>query len=86
MPVIRFQGWETASGASLTQNVRLVTYQTGAKHITSGVTRFEPGATIPLHYHNVEEQVTIIEGEAVAIVHGERHVLHAWAGGHCAAS
>jgi quercetin dioxygenase-like cupin family protein len=55
-----------------------VTHEVGAALITSGVTRFEPGARIPLHYHNVEEQVTIIEGEAVAIIDGERHTLRAY--------
>jgi len=78
MPIVRFQGWESPGRAPLTRGQRLVTYETGAKQVSSGLTRFEPGAKIPLHYHNVEEQVTIIEGEAVAIVEGERHLLHAY--------
>ena len=78
MPVIRFQGWNVPGRSPLTRGQRLVTYETGAQNISSGVTRFEPGAKIPLHYHNVEEQVTIIEGEAVAIIDGERHVLRAY--------
>ena len=32
--------------------------------ITSGTTRFPPGAGIPLHYHNCDEQTTVLEGEA----------------------
>lgn len=78
MPIIRFNNWEGPARAPLTRGQRLVTFETGAANISSGVTRFEPGAKIPLHYHNVEEQVTIIEGEAVAIIDGERVILHAY--------
>jgi putative monooxygenase len=78
MPIVRFNNWEGPSRAPLTRGQRLVTHETGAQNISSGVTRFEPGAKIPLHYHNIEEQVTIIEGEAVAIIDGERHTLRAY--------
>ncbi len=76
MAIVRFNNWSSEGRAPLTRGQRLVTHDTGAQNISSGVTPFEPGAKIPLHYHNVEEQVTVIEGEAVAIVDGERHVLH----------
>ena len=35
----------------------------------------EPGTAIPLHTHNVEESVFILEGEATAEVDGERFDL-----------
>jgi putative monooxygenase len=76
MPIIRFAGWEQPGRSPGTRGQRLVTHEVGAAQLTSGVTRFMPGGKIPLHYHNVEEQVTVIEGEAVAIVAGERVVLH----------
>ena len=78
MPIIKFNNWSAPGRAALTRGQRLVTHETGAQNISSGLTRFEPGAKIPLHYHNVEEQVTIIEGEAVGIIDGERHVLKAY--------
>jgi putative monooxygenase len=78
MPIVRFAGWDQPGRSPLTRGQRLVTYETGAERISSGVTRFEPGASIPLHYHNVEEQVTIIEGDAVAIIDGQRHGLRAY--------
>lgn len=43
----------------------------GAK-ITSGVTRFPAGASIPLHYHNCDEQTTVLEGDAEAEIDGRR--------------
>ncbi len=35
-------------------------------HVTTGETRFAPGTGLPLHSHNVEESVLILQGEAVA--------------------
>jgi HTH-type transcriptional repressor of puuD len=35
-------------------------------HVTTGQTQFAPGTGLPLHSHNVEETVLILEGEAVA--------------------
>ena len=78
MPIVRFNNWEGEGRSPLTKGQRLVTHETGAQNLSTGVTRFDPGAKIPLHYHNVEEQVTIIEGEALAIIDGERHNLHTY--------
>ena len=43
--------------------------------ITSGVTRFPPGGAIPLHYHNCDEQTTVLEGEAEVEIDGRRQRL-----------
>ena len=37
-----------------------------------GITSFPPGTAIPLHSHNTIEQVTVVEGEGVAELNGER--------------
>jgi HTH-type transcriptional repressor of puuD len=39
--------------------------------ITTGQTSFAPGTGLPLHSHNVEESVLVLEGEAVAEIDGE---------------
>lgn len=44
---------------------------TGAQGISTGVTTFNPGTAIPLHTHNVEESVTLIEGEGVCEIEGK---------------
>jgi 3-isopropylmalate dehydrogenase len=36
--------------------------------VTTGVTEFPAGAGIPLHTHNVEESVFILEGQATAVI------------------
>jgi mannose-6-phosphate isomerase-like protein (cupin superfamily) len=42
-----------------------------------GFTEFQPGANLALHIHNCEEQVTILEGEATAIIDGVSYKLTA---------
>jgi HTH-type transcriptional repressor of puuD len=43
--------------------------------ITTGQTAFAPGTGLPVHSHNVEESVLILEGEAIAEIDGERFEL-----------
>ncbi len=61
-------------GASTT---RLVSRACGAQAILNGFTSIPPGVTIPVHYHNCEESVLVIEGEAVAEIDGEATQLQA---------
>jgi quercetin dioxygenase-like cupin family protein len=78
MAIIHFKGFEQDArpgAAPGTHGHGLVSYRLGALHLNSGLLRFDPGAKVALHFHNVEEQVTVVQGEAVAIVEGERHVL-----------
>ena len=60
------------------QTIPLVTKEIGSKHITTGLTRFPVGAKVPLHSHNCDEQVTILEGEAEAELDGQRHRFRAY--------
>jgi quercetin dioxygenase-like cupin family protein len=57
------------------RTIPLVTKETGAKHITTGLTRFPAGTKVPLHSHNCDEQVTILEGEAEAEIDDQRYPL-----------
>ena len=60
------------------QTIPLVTKEIGSRHITSGITRFPVGTKVPLHSHNCDEQVTILEGEAEAEIDGQRHRVRAY--------
>ena len=50
-------------------------WNTGENAVTSGVTVFEPGMGIPLHSHNVEETVLVLEGEARAVIGDQEYDL-----------
>jgi quercetin dioxygenase-like cupin family protein len=43
----------------------------GALGFASGMTVFPPGGGIVMHYHNVEESVTVLEGNGTAYIDGE---------------
>ena len=42
----------------------------GATSFINGITEFDPGCAVPLHFHNCEESVMLLEGEAVATIAG----------------
>lgn len=46
-------------------------WNSGTAVITTGQTVFQPGTGLPLHSHDVEESVLILEGDATAEIDGE---------------
>ncbi len=50
-------------------------WNTEGNQVTTGITSFSPGTAIPLHTHNVEETVIVLEGQATAVVDEERFDL-----------
>ena len=59
------------------RTIPLVTLSSGARQILNGITEFDPSAAIGLHFHNCEESVLVLEGEAVAVLDGAEHRLGA---------
>jgi putative monooxygenase len=53
----------------------LVTRARGAEAFLSGITEFEAGAGLPLHFHNCQESVVVLEGRAVCQVESDRQQL-----------
>jgi quercetin dioxygenase-like cupin family protein len=45
--------------------------------LTTGMTRFDPGTAIPLHTHNVEETVMLLEGRALVVIGDTTYELEA---------
>ena len=41
-----------------------------SENITTGVSVFQPGVAIPMHYHNCEEMVVVLEGEGECEIDG----------------
>src|SRR4051794_2733302 len=42
----------------------LVTHELGARRFLNGITEFDPGSSLPFHFHNCDESVVVLEGEA----------------------
>lgn len=53
------------------ESVRLTPTALESQEFVMGITSFPPGASIPLHSHNTVEQVTVIQGEGIALLNGE---------------
>lgn len=70
----RMKAYERGGGA---KTIPLVGPSIGARSFLNGMTIFGPGAAIPLHTHNCEESVLLLEGRAIAEIDGERHEIEA---------
>ena len=57
------------------RTIPLVTREVGTQAFLNGITEFDPGAGIPLHFHNCEESAMIVEGTATFEVDGQLHEL-----------
>jgi putative monooxygenase len=53
----------------------IVHRQIGSENLTNGITVFAPGSKIALHWHNCDESVVVIEGEAIAEVDGKTYQM-----------
>ncbi|MBP1883770.1 cupin domain-containing protein [Sinorhizobium mexicanum] len=63
---------ERGNGAS---TIPLVTKACGSTSMLNGITEFKPGGAIPLHSHNCEESVLVLEGECIAEIDGRQYRL-----------
>jgi putative monooxygenase len=59
------------------RTIPLVTRKVGSTSMLNGITEFAPNAAIPLHTHNCEESVIVLEGEAIAELDGVQHRMGA---------
>jgi putative monooxygenase len=61
---------QRGGGAS---TIPLVCQQVGSTNFLNGITMFGPGAAIAEHFHNCDESVMLLRGEAVAHIDGVAH-------------
>lgn len=57
-------------GAIVTTPLITTTAAGGANKITSGISVYPPGTGAPMHSHNCDEHVTILDGSAEVLVEG----------------
>jgi putative monooxygenase len=73
--VIRPADQQVADRGGGARTIPLVTPGTGARQLINGITMIAPGAAIPLHYHDCEESVIVLDGQAVAVIDGVEHAV-----------
>lgn len=71
--LIRFDEAQPVDRGGGIESIPLTPSPLEGQEFTMGVTSFPPGASIRLHSHNTIEQVTVLEGEGVAVLNGEEH-------------
>lgn len=71
--LIKFDEAEPVARGDGIESVRLTPNPLDDQGFVMGVTSFPPGTSIRIHSHNTIEQVTVIEGEGIAELNGERH-------------
>ncbi len=64
----------TARGGGVS-SIPLVTRKTGSTAFMNGITIFPPGGSVPLHKHNCDESVLLLQGSAVAEIAGEDYAI-----------
>lgn len=57
------------------KTIPLLTRKTGARSFINGITIFPPLGSVPLHKHNCDESVLVLEGNAVAEISGDEHAV-----------
>ena len=57
------------------RSILLIGSAAGAKNLLNGITEIDPGAAVPLHFHNCEESVVVLQGAAVATIGDEEYLL-----------
>jgi len=55
------------------RTIALVAPEHGARAIINGITIIGPGAAIPLHVHNCEESVMVLDGSGIAVIDNAEH-------------
>ncbi|MHB0871623.1 MAG: cupin domain-containing protein [Chloroflexota bacterium] len=73
--VLRFEEIRTVARGGGVTTKPLAGSWIGTQGFTSGITTFPVGAAIKLHTHNVEETVTILEGDARCEIDGNSYNL-----------
>ena len=70
--LIRFDEADPVARGDGIESVRLTPEPLDGQGFTMGVTSFPPGTSIRLHSHNTIEQVTVLEGEGIAELDGQK--------------
>jgi quercetin dioxygenase-like cupin family protein len=73
--VLRIDRLETVDRGGGACTTPMVTSAIGSTSMLNGVTAFAPGASIPMHAHNCEESVLVLEGDCIAVMDGVEHRL-----------
>ncbi len=73
--IVHIRDADVFSRGNGVETTLLIGKENAGSRFTSGLTKFPAGSAAPIHFHNCDEQVTVIEGAAEAEIDGVRSVL-----------
>ncbi|MDA1035266.1 MAG: cupin domain-containing protein [Chloroflexi bacterium] len=76
--LLRFEDAERVDRGNGAVTFPMVGKQDGSQAFSAGITSFQPGVDVPLHSHNVEEMVIILEGEGECVLDGDTKPVKQW--------
>jgi quercetin dioxygenase-like cupin family protein len=75
LPFAQAKGVDRGNGA---MTFPMVGKAQGAKNFSAGITSFKPGVNVPMHSHNVDEMVIVLEGQGECVLDGETKPVKQW--------
>jgi putative monooxygenase len=57
------------------RTIPMIGLASGATQMINGITEIAPGSAIQEHYHNCEESILVLSGEAIAVLNGVPHTM-----------
>ena len=73
--VIRAAEQKMADRGNGNRTIPMVMPSSGTGSVINGITTIAPHSAIQEHYHNCEESILILEGDAIAVIDGQKHHL-----------
>ena len=78
MKLLRFEDAPKVDRGNGAMTFPMVGKADGALAFSAGVTSFQPGVDVPMHSHNVEEMVIVLEGEGECVLDGVTSPVKTW--------
>jgi mannose-6-phosphate isomerase-like protein (cupin superfamily) len=73
--VLRFEETDWHDRGTGVKSRVLVSRKIGSENLTNGVTVFPPNSKIAVHWHNCDESVVILEGEAICEIDDKQYPM-----------
>ncbi len=75
--VFHYEGADFLERGNGVRSLPLAGPETGSELILSGMTEIPVGGQIPLHHHNTDEFILVLEGKAIVTIGDEQHDVQA---------
>jgi putative monooxygenase len=75
--IVRAASQKVADRGGGNRTIPMIMPSSGTSTVINGITIIAPHSAIQEHFHNCEESILILEGQAIAVIDGQEHRLEA---------